>query len=59
MDDKTKRGPADRSRINMHEDYEVAYWTKLFGVTRQQLQNAVNAVGNSAEKVAQYLASRR
>ncbi len=26
-DDKTKRGPADRSRINVNEEYEVRYWT--------------------------------
>ena len=24
-DDKSKRGPQDRSRINMNEDYEVRY----------------------------------
>jgi hypothetical protein len=27
-DDKSNRGPADRARINVNEDYEVAYWTK-------------------------------
>jgi hypothetical protein len=27
-DDLTKRGSQDRARINMSEDYEVAYWTK-------------------------------
>ena len=25
-DDVLKRGQPDRSRINMHEDYEVKYW---------------------------------
>jgi len=25
-DDKSNRGPADRARINVNEDYEVAYW---------------------------------
>jgi hypothetical protein len=25
-DDKSKRGPQDRSRINTAEDYEVRYW---------------------------------
>ena len=32
-DDKTIRGPADRTRVNTHEDYEVKYWSKKFGVT--------------------------
>jgi hypothetical protein len=25
-DDKSKRGGSDRSKINIHEDYEVRYW---------------------------------
>ena len=42
VDDKTKTRPQDSTRINMNEDYEVAYWTKRFGVTKQQLQSAVD-----------------
>ena len=56
-DDKSNRGPADRSRINMQESYEVEYWTKKFGVTKAQLQAAVTAVGVSAEKVEAHLKS--
>jgi hypothetical protein len=26
MDNLSKKGSADRSKINMHEDYEVKYW---------------------------------
>ena len=36
-DDKTNRGPQDRSRINMHEDYEVRYWTEALGVSPPRL----------------------
>lgn len=54
-DDKTVRGPQDRSRIAMGEEYEVGYWTRKFGVSREQLQEAVNAVGNSAGAVEDYL----
>ena len=54
-DDKTMRAPQDASRIAMGEDYEVEYWTKKFGVTRERLQAAVNAVGNSADAVKRYL----
>ncbi len=42
-DDKTLRGPRDSSRIAMGEDYEVAYWTDKFGVSRERLQAAVDA----------------
>jgi len=54
-DDKTLRSPQDSSRIALGEDYEVAYWTKKFGVTRDELTEAVNAVGNGAEAVEEYL----
>jgi hypothetical protein len=54
-DDRTKRGPADRSRINVGEDYEVEYWTDDLGVTRDRLREAVKAVGPSVEAVREYL----
>lgn len=54
-DDKTKRRPQDASKINMHEPYEVNYWTAKWGITRSQLQAAVTAVGVSAARVAAHL----
>ena len=54
-DDKTLRSPQDSSRIALGEDYEVEYWTKKFGVTRDELEKAVKAVGNDAEAVEEYL----
>jgi len=55
-DDKTLRAPQDSARIAMNEDYEVDYWTNKFGVSREGLQEAVDAVGNSASAVEHYLA---
>jgi hypothetical protein len=49
------RRPADASRVNIHETWEVEYWTKKFGVTKSQLQAAVAAVGTSASAVARHL----
>lgn len=57
-DDTTLRRPQDASRISMSEDYEVRYWTEKFGVSRDQLERAVNEVGNSADRVAEYLGKR-
>ena len=54
-DDKAKRGQPDRSRINMSEDYEVRYWTKHLGVSRDELEKAINKVGNSAAAVRKEL----
>jgi len=54
-DDKTKKGPADSSRVNVNEDYEVAYWTDVFDCTKQELEKAVEKVGTSSKAVRDYL----
>ncbi|MDG9882333.1 DUF3606 domain-containing protein [Pseudomonas putida CSV86] len=54
-DDLNNRGPQDRSRINLSEEWEVQYWTKKFGVTKEKLTEAVKAVGASAEAVQKHL----
>ena len=50
-DDKTNRGPQDRSWINLSEDYEVRCWTGKFGVSKGQLEDAVRKVSASADAV--------
>jgi len=47
-DDLSKKGFQDRSRINMNEDHEVAYWTEKFGVTKEELQSAIDAAGSNS-----------
>ena len=54
-DDKSKTGPADRTRINLSEDYEVRYWAETFGVSKLELQAAVEKVGPMVEDVRQFL----
>lgn len=54
-DDKTIRGPADARKINVNEDYEVAYWTQRLGVTEEELRAAVAAAGTEAAKVRAHL----
>lgn len=58
-DDKSKRGNPDRQRISLGEDYEVQYWTKELGVSREELERAVKTAGNSPEKVREHLRSTR
>jgi hypothetical protein len=53
--DVLKRGRPDRSRINMHEDYEVKYWSKHLGVTPEELRQLVDKVGNAASAVRKEL----
>ena len=54
-DDKNNRGQQDRSRININEDYELAYWTKELGVSREELRLAVDIAGPSADAVRRQL----
>jgi hypothetical protein len=54
-DDKTNRGTQDRTRINVHEDYELRDWSKRLGVTPDELKKAVHQVGTSADAVRKHL----
>jgi hypothetical protein len=45
VDDTAKRDYRDRDRINVHEDYELRYWTKELGVTPEQLKQTVEKMG--------------
>jgi hypothetical protein len=47
----------DRSKINMHEPHELQYWIKHLRVSREQLQKAVDKVGNGAAAVRKELAA--
>lgn len=58
-DDKTKSGGQDRSRINVHEPYEVRDWSAKFGLTADELKAAVAAVGTNAVDVEAHLKSQK
>ncbi len=59
MDDKNKRGSQDRSRIHTSEDYELQYWSEKFGVSREELREAVEQSGsNDPDKVEEYLSGK-
>jgi hypothetical protein len=55
MDNTQKTGTPDSKTINLNEDYEVAYWTKALGVSKEQLQSAVAKVGKSTDAVRKHL----
>jgi hypothetical protein len=57
-DDLKHRGPPDPSKINVHEPWELEYWTKKFGVTADRLREAVKAVGTSVKAVTEHLRKR-
>jgi len=45
----------DYWRINLREDWEIAFWTREFGCTEEALRQGVAAVGDSAGGVRAYL----
>ncbi|CAN7762317.1 DUF3606 domain-containing protein [Pseudorhodoferax sp. LjRoot39] len=57
MADDKGQTAADRQRISIAEDYERRDWAKSLGTTEDKLREAVQAVGNSADKVREYLRS--
>jgi len=57
-DDLSKRGPADRTRININEAHEIAYWSKVLACSEEELRRAVDAVGVMAADVRQHLGTK-
>ena len=58
MADDPKKTGLDRKLISLTEDYEARDWCKALGCSEVELRKAVAAVGNSAEKVREFLKSR-
>ena len=57
-DDKQDRGSPDRDRIDLNDPDEVRNWTESLGVSREQLEQAVRAVGDRADNVRSHLGKR-
>jgi hypothetical protein len=54
-DDLKDRGPRDRERVNVNEDWEVRHWCEAFGCTEEELRDAVRRVGVMATDVRRAL----
>jgi len=48
---KTEKAIPDRTIINIHEEYEVMYWSNKFGVSPEKLKAAALATGSSCLKM--------
>ena len=59
MGNLTKRERPDRSKINMHEAWELDHWTRELGVSRSELQRLVDKVGNSAAEVRKRISPKQ
>ena len=58
-DNLQQRGGQDRTRIDVSQEYERRDWAKKFGVTPDQLEQAVRSVGDQASVVENYLKGNR
>jgi hypothetical protein len=54
-DDNMMRDYRDRDRINVHEDYELGYWTKELLVIPEKLKQTVEEVGVMAADIGSVL----
>ena len=57
-DDLKNRGGQDRKRIDANQDYELRDWSKKFGVSPEKLKEAIQAVGDQADRVEEFLKGR-
>jgi hypothetical protein len=57
-DDTTKSGGQDRERINVNQAHELRDWAKNMKTTPEKLKEAVQAVGDRADKVREFLRER-
>ena len=52
MPDKTSlRGGRDRQRVSANEGYEVSYFARKHGLTRDQARELIKRVGNDRGKL--------
>ena len=45
VDDTTKRQPEDSKRVNINQEYEIAYWCKKWAISKERLLKLVKEVG--------------
>ena len=57
-DNLNSTGGRDRKRVAGQQDWEINYMKEKFKVTSQQVEEAVQQVGNDRMKVEEYLRSK-
>ena len=59
MADHPGRTHRQSEPISLQQGYEVRHWCKVLGCSENDLRAAVKAVGNSAERVREFLGRPR
>ncbi|MCE0491042.1 DUF3606 domain-containing protein [Pantoea sp. Mb-10] len=50
-----RRVPEDRSQVELHEQWQITYWTLTLQTTQERLVRAVREVGTDTESVRRWL----
>ena len=58
-DDKNMQDGRDRSRVSGSEEYELQYLAEKLNVSTEEVRRAIEQVGNSREKIEEYLRGNR
>ena len=56
MSETANKLAPDRGKIAINDDLEVKYWTRHLKISRDELQRAIEKVGNSAAAIRKELA---
>jgi Protein of unknown function (DUF3606) len=51
MSNLTKRASPDRSKIDVEDENQVKYWTKALGISKDDLLEAIDKVGNALPRL--------
>lgn len=54
-DNPNKTGKQDRAQINAHRRWELRYWTRKLGMSRDGLRELVKRVGTQVKKIRKAL----
>jgi Protein of unknown function (DUF3606) len=54
-----KQDYGKNTRIDVNQSYQLAYWKDRFGVSEEELIDAVRAAGERARNVEAYLREKR
>ena len=57
-DNKDLRDGRDRSRVSGSEEYELQHLAEKLNVSTDEVRRAIEQVGNSREKIEEYLRGR-
>ena len=50
-DSKQKKGGGDRGRVASGQGYEVSYFARKHGISREQAQDLIKRIGTDREKL--------